>query len=107
MLLLDLTFWFQPQMVLHELGHLVGLVHEHCRPDRDAHIMVNWNNIRPDMAYNFDKVQDVRILTPYDLSSFMHYGLKVSVEIKLVIQYKLYCHIYLNLQLGKPFLSKT
>ena len=31
----------------HELGHVLGLSHEHMRYDRDSYINVYWNNIKP------------------------------------------------------------
>ncbi|MBR3565770.1 MAG: hypothetical protein IKN91_05540 [Paludibacteraceae bacterium] len=30
---------------LHKLGHVLGLDHEHSRPDRDSYVIVNYNVI--------------------------------------------------------------
>jgi len=65
-------------MVIHELGHLVGLWHEHARYDRDGHVIILWKNMKEKVEHNFDKQRSMRLLAPYDLSSIMHYNLKVG-----------------------------
>ena len=74
-------------MVIHELGHLVGMWHEHARWDRDAHVYIDWNNIKnPQMtSQNFRTHDNMRLLAPYDLSSLMHYDLKVKAWLEHVI----------------------
>jgi len=64
-------------IVLHELGHAIGLHHEQCRPDRDDHVTINEGNVYPSMLYNFDKYSLRRIDyrgERYDYYSIMHYG---------------------------------
>lgn len=39
------------RVCLHELGHILGLEHEHNRPDRDNYITILWDNIMPGMQY--------------------------------------------------------
>ena len=34
-------------VVIHELLHALGMMHEHCRADRDQFIWINFNNVRP------------------------------------------------------------
>ncbi len=34
-------------VVLHELLHALGFVHEHTRPDRDTYVRVYYENIDP------------------------------------------------------------
>ena len=74
------SFPLQPHMVIHELGHLVGMWHTHARWDRDAHVIIYWNNLKnPHLTrQNFQKHDNMRLLVPYDLSSIMHYDLNVG-----------------------------
>jgi hypothetical protein len=59
---------------IHELGHTLGLRHEHNRSDRDNHIEVCWLNIHPTYVPYFQlEDADVDLLTPYDDNSIMHY----------------------------------
>jgi len=61
--------------VIHELGHVVGLFHEHTRSDRDNHIAIDWNNIAPGKEFNFDVLNaGTELLGDYDYASIMHYG---------------------------------
>ena len=34
-------------VVIHELLHALGMMHEHCRADRDQFIRINFENIKP------------------------------------------------------------
>lgn len=34
-------------VVIHELLHALGMMHEHCRSDRNQFIRINANNIKP------------------------------------------------------------
>jgi len=61
--------------IIHEIGHAIGLFHEHTRPDRDNFITVNWDNIVNGKSFNFDVLNaGVDQLGPYDYGSIMHYG---------------------------------
>jgi len=61
--------------VIHEIGHAVGLFHEHTRSDRDSYINVELNNVIAGKEFNFD-IMDVGAedLGTYDYGSIMHYG---------------------------------
>ncbi|MBV9931729.1 MAG: M12 family metallopeptidase [Alphaproteobacteria bacterium] len=64
----------------HELGHTVGLWHEHCRHDRDAWVSIVWNYIEDGCEDNFkiDFIDGTAAATDdigaYDYGSIMHYG---------------------------------
>lgn len=63
--------------ILHEIGHALGLEHEHTRPDRDNYIIIHWENIKDDKTHNFDVAPTgSRLLGRYDYASIMHYGPK-------------------------------
>nr|AWD90193.1 hatching enzyme [Carassius auratus red var.] len=61
-------------IVQHELLHALGFYHEQTRSDRDQYVRINFENISPDMAYNFQKQNTNNQNTPYDYGSIMHYG---------------------------------
>lgn len=58
----------------HELNHALGFQHEQTRSDRDSYVRINWQNIVPSSAYNFQKQDTNNLNTPYDYGSIMHYG---------------------------------
>jgi astacin len=61
--------------VIHEIGHAVALWHEQSREDRDRFVTINWENIEPDKAHNFNQhISDGDDVGPYDYGSIMHYG---------------------------------
>merc|ERR1712184_66069 len=43
---------------LHEILHTVGVFHEQSRPDRDAYIAINWDNIVSGKRKNFEHCED-------------------------------------------------
>jgi hypothetical protein len=61
--------------LMHEIGHLLGLWHEHCRPDRDRYVKIIDGNIQAGFLCQFiQPVSNVVTLnTTYDLNSIMHY----------------------------------
>lgn len=64
-------------VVMHEIAHSLGIMHEQSRPDRDNYVKINWHNILPEMRGNFAKeaAKNIDSLgTAYDLCSMMHYG---------------------------------
>ena len=69
------------QVIVHEMGHVLGLTHEHQRPDRDGHILINWDNIVNDATIKAQFMTDEPKFYDYkkykyDFFSCMHYGNK-------------------------------
>ncbi len=60
--------------MIHEIGHALGLLHEHTRPDRDNFVSVAWSNITAGKEHNFEILSDGLPLGEYDYDSIMHYG---------------------------------
>lgn len=61
-------------IIAHEIGHALGLIHEHERSDRDTYITVNRTNVTSGMESNFDIVPGSLNQGNYDFDSVMHYG---------------------------------
>ena len=55
--------------------HAVGFWHEQSRPDRDDHVIINWNNIENGKRnINYMKQNESSMIGEYDLCSIMHYS---------------------------------
>ncbi|KAF4675751.1 hypothetical protein FOL47_007342 [Perkinsus chesapeaki] len=65
--------------VIHELGHVLGMVHTQMRGDRDEYIDLNWKDIKPGSEANF-AVDHYSFqgadgeYVPYDYGSLLHYS---------------------------------
>jgi hypothetical protein len=67
------TAWSRPT-ICHELGHTLGLIHEHQRSNRDSFVTVLTNNIAPGLIGNFIKLGNSQNQGAYDFLSIMHYS---------------------------------
>ena len=61
-------------LVASSLLHVLGLVNEHQRPDRDDYVEIDFDNILPQYRSDFEKCNTCKTYNvPYDPKSMLHY----------------------------------
>ena len=66
---------------LHELGHVVGLYHEHMRPDRNEYIRINCDVVKCNDEANWKiPEKNLKPYGDYDYYSIMHYAAFMGSE---------------------------
>ncbi|WP_299588486.1 M12 family metallopeptidase [uncultured Microbulbifer sp.] len=68
----SLSDWDSKYIIVHELGHAIGMRHEQQRSDRDKYVDIVEENIKPAYIYNFD-IRQSHNYSEYDFLSVMHY----------------------------------
>ena len=87
----------------HEIGHTLGLIHEHQRSDRDSFVGILTNNIVGGGIGNFVLLTDSRNQGAYDFLSVMHYArnyLSVDPALDTIVTLPVYTN-YINI-MGEP-----
>lgn len=62
---------------MHEFLHALGFYHMQSATERDDYVKIEWDNIQPGTANNFNKYDANRITNfnvEYDVTSVMHYS---------------------------------
>ena len=71
--IIGLADWGNKGTVIHELGHTIGLIHEHCRYNRDQFIKVHFENIESGKEHNFNITDYYFATNGFDFNSIMLY----------------------------------
>lgn len=71
-----LADWATTGNVIHEIGHALGLKHEHSKPNRDKYITIHEENIKSNKDHNFSKMQSAVFTEGFDFNSIMLYSPK-------------------------------
>jgi Astacin (Peptidase family M12A) len=69
----DNCFSSDNRAVVHEIGHALGLMHEHQRNDRNSYISINTSNLTQKGLDNLSVTYPPSSQTAYDYASIMHY----------------------------------
>jgi len=71
---IKVAYWAVRGKVIHEIGHALGLIHEHSRSDRDGYVRIHDDNIMKDQDHNFELIESSVNSTLFDYGSIMMYS---------------------------------
>lgn len=69
-----------------QIIHMLGVPHEHQRPDRDDYLDIDWDLIQPLFHWQFKKYDAMLPVwrgVPYDYNSVMHYDARAFARLPL------------------------
>jgi len=69
---MNILSWTYKYAIAHEIGHALGLIHEHQRSGRDSYVTINYSYIQSGYEFAFAIVGSTNYGT-YDFDSVMHY----------------------------------
>jgi len=69
---MNILSWTYKYAIAHEIGHALGLIHEHQRSGRDSYVTINYSYIQNGYEYAFAIVGSTNY-GAYDFDSLMHY----------------------------------
>ncbi len=75
--------WGTRGNAIHEIGHAIGLIHEHCSPCRDKYINVNESNIKSNWRSQYKKQDAADFYGDIDFNSIMIYGSTAGSDIAI------------------------
>jgi len=70
---MNIVSWGTPGIIAHEIGHALGMIHEHQRQDRNSYVRIMFDNIIPEELHNFFIFESTNH-SGYDFESVMHYS---------------------------------
>ena len=89
--------WGETGSVIHEIGHTVGLIHEHSRSDRDKYIEVIFANVKENYKGQYNIWKNSINTDSFDFNSIMLYPSKNDFAIDIEKP------TMINKSTGKPF----
>ena len=93
----------QKGTILHEIGHVLGMLHEHQRNNRDDYLTINYDSLSYwGFGMNFVKEEDDDFGMPYDYNSVMHYSPTVSTTTHTTFSLPLSLALDPNIAISSP-----